>query len=189
LKTKKAIPLLFSFLAVASIISIGVLGNNQNAYAVENGLGCTDDSQCAVSQVCDDDVDGVCVNDTEPPDIMCPADTTIPLVDSTDPSSLGEADAPDNRDPNPSIAFSDATDPNSCGETLIRTWSATDAAGNNAFCPQTITRVGECVAGELLPIDSSALMIAGLTSMTVWMIPAVLGLAGAGVYLIKFRKH
>jgi len=45
------------------------------------------------------------------------------------------------------------------------------------------------VAGELLPLDSSALMIAGLTSMTVWMIPTVLGLAGAGVYLVKFRKH
>jgi len=45
------------------------------------------------------------------------------------------------------------------------------------------------VAGELLPLDSSALMIAGLTSMTVWMIPTVLGLAGAGVYLVKFRKQ
>jgi len=45
------------------------------------------------------------------------------------------------------------------------------------------------VAGELLPLDSSALMIAGLTSITVWMIPTVLGLAGAGVYLVKFRKH
>jgi len=48
-------------------------------------------------------------------------------------------------------------------------------------CPQ--------VAGELLPLDSTALMIAGLTSMSVWMIPAVAGLAGAGVYLVKFRKH
>jgi len=45
------------------------------------------------------------------------------------------------------------------------------------------------VAGELLPIDSTALMIAGLTSMSVWMIPTVLGLAGVGVYLVKFRKH
>ncbi len=45
------------------------------------------------------------------------------------------------------------------------------------------------VAGELLPLDSTALMIAGLTSMSVWMIPTVLGLAGVGVYLVKFRKH
>jgi len=47
----------------------------------------------------------------------------------------------------------------------------------------------EPVAGELLPLDNSALMIAGLTSMTAWMIPAVAGLAGAGVYLVKFRKQ
>ena len=45
------------------------------------------------------------------------------------------------------------------------------------------------VAGELLSLDTSALMIAGLTSMTVWMVPTVLGLAGVGVYLVKFRKH
>ena len=45
------------------------------------------------------------------------------------------------------------------------------------------------VAGKLLPLDNSALMIAGLTSMSVFMIPAVLGLAGAGVYLVKFRKQ
>jgi len=50
-----------------------------------------------------------------------------------------------------------------------------------AFAPQQ-------VAGELLPLDTSALMIAGLTSMTVWMVPAVVGLAGVGVYLVKFRK-
>lgn len=45
------------------------------------------------------------------------------------------------------------------------------------------------VAGELLSLDSSALVIAGLTGSAVWMIPAVAGLAGAGVYLIKFRTN
>ena len=45
------------------------------------------------------------------------------------------------------------------------------------------------VAGELLPLDSSALMIAGLTSSAVWMVPAVAGLAGAGVYLVKYRAR
>ena len=45
------------------------------------------------------------------------------------------------------------------------------------------------VAGELLPLDTSALMIAGLTSSAVWMIPAVAGIAGVGVYLVKFRKQ
>jgi len=45
------------------------------------------------------------------------------------------------------------------------------------------------VAGELLPLDSSALVIAGLTSMSLWMIPTILGLAGAGIYLVKFRAR
>jgi len=47
----------------------------------------------------------------------------------------------------------------------------------------------QVVAGELLSVDSSALMIAGLTSMSLWMIPTVLGLAGAGIYLVKFRAN
>ena len=49
--------------------------------------------------------------------------------------------------------------------------------------------VSHPVAGELLPLDSSALFLAGIQSMTVWMIPTVLGLAGAGVYLVKFRAN
>jgi len=166
---------MFSLLAVTSIAFIGVLGNTQNAYAVL----CTDDSQCEVSQVCDPN--GDCVSDTIPPNIMCPPNTT-------DPSNSGNAEADDNRDPDPSITFSDASDPNGCVETTIRTWTATDAAGNTASCEQTIT-TNECVAGELLPIMSSALVIAGVSTIAIWMIPAVAGLAGVGVYLVKFRKH
>jgi len=52
-----------------------------------------------------------------------------------------------------------------------------------------ISRDIELVAGELLPLDSTALFLAGIQSMTVWMVPTVLGLAGAGVYLVKFRKQ
>ncbi|MDH3677176.1 MAG: hypothetical protein OEQ12_02620 [Nitrosopumilus sp.] len=48
---------------------------------------------------------------------------------------------------------------------------------------------GPTVAGELLSIDSTALFLAGIQSMTVWMVPAVAGLAGAGVYLVKYRAH
>ena len=48
---------------------------------------------------------------------------------------------------------------------------------------------GAQVAGELLPLNTSALMIAGLSSMSIWMIPAVVGLAGVGVYLVKSRAN
>jgi len=45
------------------------------------------------------------------------------------------------------------------------------------------------VEGQLLPLDTLALVIAGLSSMTVFMIPAVAGIAGAGIYLVKFRAR
>ena len=45
------------------------------------------------------------------------------------------------------------------------------------------------VAGELLPLDSTALLIGGISSMSVFMIPAVAGLVGAAVYLVKFRAN
>ena len=45
------------------------------------------------------------------------------------------------------------------------------------------------VAGDLLSLDSSALVIGGLTSSAVWMIPAVAGITGAGIYLVKTRAN
>ena len=45
------------------------------------------------------------------------------------------------------------------------------------------------VAGELLSLDASALVVAGLSSSAVWMIPTLAGIAGAGIYLVKFRAH
>ena len=45
------------------------------------------------------------------------------------------------------------------------------------------------VAGELLSINSSALLIGGLTSISMWMIPAVAGIAGTGLFLVKYRAN
>ena len=56
-------------------------------------------------------------------------------------------------------------------------------------CPVVQPTPETQVAGELLPLDSTALLIGGLSSMSVFMIPAVAGLAGAGVYLVKFRAR
>ena len=41
----------------------------------------------------------------------------------------------------------------------------------------------DLVAGELLPIDSTALFLAGLSQSAIWMIPTLAGLAGAGVII------
>ncbi len=65
--------------------------------------------------------------------------------------------------------------------------SATAGSSLGGLAPSSICTVQ--VAGELLPLDTSALMIAGLSTIAVWMIPAVAGLAGVGVYLVKFRKQ
>jgi hypothetical protein len=53
----------------------------------------------------------------------------------------------------------------------------------------TFTRCDTQVAGELLPLDSTALLIGGLYSMSAFMIPAVAGIAGAAVYLVKYRAN
>ncbi len=58
-----------------------------------------------------------------------------------------------------------------------------------AFAQAEIETSSLSVAGEIIPIDNSALFLAGIQSMTVWMVPTVLGLAGAGVYLVKYRKQ
>jgi len=45
------------------------------------------------------------------------------------------------------------------------------------------------VGGELLPIDSTALMLAGLQSSAIWMLPVLAGAAGIGAYYIKTRMN
>jgi choice-of-anchor C domain-containing protein len=45
------------------------------------------------------------------------------------------------------------------------------------------------VAGELLPLNTTALFISGITSSAIWMIPTLAGIAGAGVYFIRTRTH
>ena len=45
------------------------------------------------------------------------------------------------------------------------------------------------VGGELLPIDNTVLLLAGLQTSSIWMIPTLAGLAGSGFYLIKFRTN
>jgi len=47
----------------------------------------------------------------------------------------------------------------------------------------------QSVAGELLPLNTTALFISGITSSAIWMIPTLAGIAGAGVYLVRSRTH
>jgi len=45
------------------------------------------------------------------------------------------------------------------------------------------------VGGDLIPIDSTALLLAGLQTSAIWMLPVLAGVAGTGFYLIKFRTN
>jgi len=45
------------------------------------------------------------------------------------------------------------------------------------------------VGGEFLPIENTALLLVGLQSSAIWMLPVLAGAAGAGVYYIKTRMN
>ena len=57
----------------------------------------------------------------------------------------------------------------------------------NAISP--IPNICTAVGGEFLPIDSTSLVLAGIQSSAIWMLPVLAGIASAGVYLVKFRTN
>ena len=268
MKTKKAIPLLFSLLAVASIASVGVLGNTQSAYA--NFIQCEEPLQTPVplgillqdplnSIVVEDKcftnfqnlggnvdysgitVEGLIFNEEKGLSFFDEGNVLDNIVTGNILSgniqyqviSSGTAivdntlflDAWDLSDPQFSVqtevrvvenvfdidgnllgdkfVFAQTDDgfhtdhvefsPQQSVVVLTTFEAQTSATGTKAHLIQFIQTFSQLpeqqVAGELLPIMSSALVIAGVSTIAIWMVPTVLGLAGAGVYLVKFRKH
>ena len=47
----------------------------------------------------------------------------------------------------------------------------------------------QIVSGNILPLNTTALFISGITSGAIWMVPTLAGIVGAGVYLIRTRTH
>ncbi len=188
-KTKKVKPILFSLLAVASIASIGVLGNSQSAYA-EVFFCSVEPSEVTFTLLegqfafehkvlsCNEDItsNGVSV------DLVDCGSKGLGLgfsnIELTAPNIIEFDFRVENINAPLGMTHCVAT---FLVEVLNIPHSASQEIWVNNQPPQ--------VAGELLPLDSTALFIGGLTSMSVWMIPTVLGLAGAGVYLVKFRKQ
>jgi len=80
----------------------------------------------------------VTVEDVEPPQITCPPALTLECLADTSPANTGTATASDNCAV-ASVTFGDASIPG-CGltETITRTWTAVDDAGNETSCLQTI---------------------------------------------------
>jgi len=56
---------------------------------------------------------------------------------------------------------------------------------------QITAKSDEVVGGEFLPIDSTALVLAGLQTSAIWMLPVLAGVAGSafGVLYIKSRRN
>jgi hypothetical protein len=46
----------------------------------------------------------------------------------------------------------------------------------------------EVIGGELLPINYVALAVAGLSSVSLWVVPLVAGIAGAGFFALRFKR-
>jgi len=71
------------------------------------------------------------------------------------------------------------------------------ATANNAFAGGTLASIlvqlqtshSQAVGGELLSIDSTALMLAGLQSSAIWMLPVLAGAVGVGAFYIKTRMN
>jgi len=87
-------------------------------------------------------------------------------------------------------------------------WYSTDTAFGNTFARSNddgitwihptslfnnlnivLTGKDDVVGGALLPIDSTALVLAGLQTSAIWMLPVLAGAAGAGAYYIKTRMN
>jgi len=49
--------------------------------------------------------------------------------------------------------------------------------------------IGPPVGGELLPINTTALLIAGLQSSVIWILPVLAVAAGAGAYFVRTRQN
>ena len=65
-------------------------------------------------------------------------------------------------------------------------------ATTRMFVEITTTAVPEVVVGgELLSIDSTALVLAGLQTSAIWMLPVLAGIAGSafGILYIKYRRN
>jgi len=46
-----------------------------------------------------------------------------------------------------------------------------------------------CIGGNIMPIDTTALFLAGIQSSSIWMLPVLTGAAGVGAFYIKTRMN
>ena len=102
-------------------------------------------------------------------------------------SDPGEPDSCDAGDPDTCFENENFSSGQFClgpGEhSIVIRPSESPFGGGDAYFKVELHDANECevVAGEILPIDNTALFLAGLSSSAVWMIPTLAGIAGAGL--------
>ena len=60
--------------------------------------------------------------------------------------------------------------------------------GEETLCVTAFKSFPVAIGGISIPIDTSALLLAGVSSISMWMIPVVIAGVGIGVFVIKRRK-
>ena len=97
-------------------------------------------------------VQGVTIQDNEPPILSCPENETY-LSSST--PDFESAIAIDNCSANVSLTYSDETENMGCESTITRTWIATDECGNSSSCEQIITILDDSLPVITCPADTT----------------------------------
>ncbi|MCA1764555.1 MAG: HYR domain-containing protein, partial [Flavobacteriales bacterium] len=110
--------------------------------------------------------------DGEAPEITCPETVTVDCADSTSPSNTGYPETSDNCNGDVEFSYEDEVSVSTCpiGQTISRTWTATDEAGNTAQCTQEITVLGgascssdiSCQANDAISIGNDEVTFAGV---------------------------
>ena len=195
MKTKKAFPVLLSFLAIVSIASIAVLGNTQTAYAglifscsiepdmVDAGILAVGERFVAMKEI-------ICLIEIVEVNI----DDKSDCVDKGIEVRIGDFGI----EPDELIWSGEEVIDNiaaDIGKTTCTVIFDIDTLEGDQKLPQTIMvttpEPEPVVGGEFLPIDSTALVLAGLQTSAIWMLPVLAGVAGSafGVLYIKSRRN
>ena len=91
------------------------------------------DDQSAIAMV------RVTVLDRTPPQITCPSALTVQCDADVPPVNVGSVTVSDDSDPSPVVTHVGDIASGTAPKTIVRTYKARDAAGNESTCTQTIT--------------------------------------------------
>jgi len=190
---KKTIPFMISIIAIASIASTAILGNTQTAYA-----GFLPITSCTITPTMVNVQLGPNESVEIPKTIECFGGNIDGFTLSSTDCTLNDVDFSGTALNNNIIDFTETI--LNLGDTSEEHCTAVylilDENFDETFLTQEIW-INEpqpeppVVGGELLPIDSTALVLAGLQTSAIWMLPVLAGVAGSafGILYIKSRRN